>query len=101
MREPSSLSRQILERALAKAQVHIGPCVEMDSREATREAVALGMGVGVMGDMEFMTEDQRTISVPIRDARLVMSEYVACLGQRQNLRIVRAFFSLCKEKVKW
>lgn len=101
IREPTSFSRQIFDRALAKAQVRPASCVEMDSREASREAVALGMGVGVMGEMEFMTEDQRMIPLPVRDARLMMSEYVACLAQRRDLRIIRAFFSLCKEKVRW
>src|SRR5690606_14615725 len=42
IREPSSLTRQMLLRALAKAKARPAALIEIDNREASREAVALG-----------------------------------------------------------
>lgn len=101
MREPTSLTRMIFEQALSRAKVTLGSYLEMDSREAAREAVALGVGVGVMSETEFMKEDRRTVALAVRDAKLVVGEYVACLPHRQNIRVIRAFFALCQEQAQW
>lgn len=92
VREPSSMTRQLLFRALRRAKAQPAALIEIDSREASREAVALGMGVGVMSAMEFPSLDPRSVAVPIRDPSLRITEYVACLSKRRGLRTIREFF---------
>jgi aminoethylphosphonate catabolism LysR family transcriptional regulator len=97
IREPSSMTRQMLMRALAKAKVQPSSLIEIDNREASREAVALGMGVGVMSAMEFPSSDARFVAVRIREPTLQITEYVACLTKRRTLRTVGEFFRVASE----
>jgi LysR family transcriptional regulator, low CO2-responsive transcriptional regulator len=92
VREPTSMTRQLLFRALRKAKAQPSALIEIDSREASREAVALGMGVGVMSSMELPSLDPRYMAVPIRDPSLRITEYVACLAKRRGLRTIKEFF---------
>jgi aminoethylphosphonate catabolism LysR family transcriptional regulator len=96
-REPTSMTRQLLMRAFAKAKVQPSSLIEIDNREASREAVALGMGVGVMSAMEFPSSDSRYVAVRIKEATLQITEYVACLAKRRNLRTVSEFFRVAGE----
>lgn len=97
VREPSSMTRQKLMRALAQAKARPAALVEIDNREAAREAVARGMGVGVMSATEFPSEDDRTVPVAIHDNMLRLSEYIACLPKKKKLRAVREFFTIAQE----
>ncbi|MFQ5939819.1 MAG: LysR substrate-binding domain-containing protein, partial [Alphaproteobacteria bacterium] len=67
-----------------------------DGRESVREAVAAGLGLGVVSEAEF-TPDRRLKAVRLDDARLTMTEYVVCLTQRRKLRTVGAFLDLAAE----
>jgi LysR family transcriptional regulator, low CO2-responsive transcriptional regulator len=103
IREPTSMTRQILMRALADARVQPAAVIEIDNREAIREAVALGIGVGVMSSTEFPSPDTRCVALSIDAAGMEITEYVACLENRRNLRAVREFFRVaeeCKEMVR-
>lgn len=90
MRETGSKTRQLLERAMAKAKVRSRVVMEIESREAVREAVAAGLGIGVVSEAEF-GHDDRLVAVPITDAELGTREYLVCLKERRRLRIVSAF----------
>lgn len=92
VREPSSMTRQILMRALHGVRSRPASLVEIDNREASREAVARGIGIGVMSAIEFPSPDRRCVALPIQDAGLELTEYVACLDQRRNVATVREFF---------
>ena len=69
--------------------------MEIGSREALHEAVAAGLGIGVVSAAEFGT-DPRLKAVKISDARLEAQEFVVCLKERRNVRTVQAFFDLVK-----
>jgi aminoethylphosphonate catabolism LysR family transcriptional regulator len=97
IREPASMTRQILMRALAVARVRPAELIEIDNREASREAVALGMGVGVMSSTEFPSPDSRCIALAIGGHDLEITEYIACLEHRRNLRAVQEFFRIAGE----
>jgi aminoethylphosphonate catabolism LysR family transcriptional regulator len=90
MREIGSKTRQLLELAMAKAKVRSRVVMEIESREAVREAVAAGLGIGVVSEAEF-GHDERLIAVPITEAELGTREYLVCLRERRRLRIVAAF----------
>ena len=93
LREEGSSTRQIFEDALAKARIAPRVVMEIGSREALHEAVAAGLGIGVVEAAELGTDDRLT-TLGVTDARLEATEYVVCLKERRNLRTVQAFFDL-------
>ena len=93
MREVGSATRRIFEDALHQSGVEVGAVMEMDGREAVREAVAAGLGLGVVSEAEYVADD-RLKALGLNGAKLSMAEYVVCLAERRKLRIVSAFFEL-------
>jgi len=98
LREPGSMTRRLFERAIAKAKVKPRVVMEIESREAVREAVAAGLGIGVVSEPEF-GNDERLVSVPVIDGDLVLREYVVCLKERRKLRIVAALLDLVRKEI--
>jgi aminoethylphosphonate catabolism LysR family transcriptional regulator len=96
LRELGSMTRRLFERATTKAKVNPRVVMEIESREAVREAVAAGLGIGVVSEPEF-GNDERLVSVPVADGELVLREYVVCLRERRNLRVVAAFLDLVRK----
>ena len=93
MREVGSATRRIFEDALHRSGVEAGVVMEMDGREAVREAVAAGLGLGVVSEAEYVA-DNRLKALGLDGAELLMTEYVVCLAERRKLRIVSAFFEI-------
>jgi len=96
LREPGSMTRRLIERALAAAEVTPAAVIEIQSREAVVEAVAAGLGIGFTSAAEF-TGDGRLVLLPIAGAEIEMDEYVVCLRERRRLAVVRAFLDLARE----
>ena len=96
LRETQSATRKIFEKALERARVRPKSVMQIESREAVREAVAAGLGVGVVSESEF-DPDRRLKTLPFSNAHLEITEYVVCLEDRRRLRIVRAFLELAEE----
>jgi aminoethylphosphonate catabolism LysR family transcriptional regulator len=91
VREIGSVTRSMLESELTARGLAPAQRFEVEGREAVREAVAAGLGVGIVAATE-LGHDDRIAPVEIGDARLDTVEYLVCLEERRNLRIVRAFF---------
>lgn len=98
LREPGSMTRELFERAAAKAKVKPRIIMEIESREAVREAVAAGLGIGVVSESEF-GHDDRLAAIPVTSGDLVTREYVAWLRERRNLRVVAAFLALVRTQL--
>lgn len=96
LREVGSATRRIFEEALAESGIQPRAVMEMDGRESVREAVAAGLGLGVVSEAEF-TPDRRLKALRIGGARLTMTEYVVCLSERRKLKAVDAFVDLAGE----
>ncbi|MFQ5994464.1 MAG: LysR substrate-binding domain-containing protein [Acidiferrobacterales bacterium] len=96
LREAASVTRQIFQSALTEANVRPQAVMQIESREAVREAVAAGLGIGVVSEAEF-DRDKRLTALRIRDARLEITEHVVCLQERRRLRIVRAFLDVVQQ----
>jgi LysR family transcriptional regulator, low CO2-responsive transcriptional regulator len=96
VRERGSITREVFEARLAQAAVVSGALIEVQTREAVREAVAAGFGVGVVFDSEFGT-DARFHAIEVSDSDLTVGEYVACLQERRRLAVVRAFLNVAHE----
>ncbi len=93
LREQGSATRQIFETAMARRGLAWGEVLDMNSREAVRETVAAGLGVGVVSAGEF-SKDSRLAILELTGADMAMTEYIVCLAERQDLRLVRSFLDL-------
>jgi DNA-binding transcriptional LysR family regulator len=90
MREAGSMTRAMLERAFAARGLSPQVRLEVGSREAAREAVAAGIGIGVVLDGE-LGEDGRLAPVPIQAPPILGSVYAVALPESLGLPAVRAF----------
>jgi DNA-binding transcriptional LysR family regulator len=99
LREQGSTTRRIFETAVARAGLLLGDVLEIGSREGVREAVAAGLGVGIVAQTEF-GRDPRVRALEVVDAELASTEYVVCLAERRSLRIVSAFLELVEKAAR-
>jgi LysR family transcriptional regulator, low CO2-responsive transcriptional regulator len=95
LREPGSSTRRVFETAMIRAGIALEEVIEINSREAVREAVAAGLGIGVVSESEF-GNDPRLVKITLAEADLGATEYVACLAERKDLRLIRAFLELAE-----
>jgi LysR family transcriptional regulator, low CO2-responsive transcriptional regulator len=97
-RENGSKTRRKVED-VAKAQgVDICFAIEAEGREAMREIVAMGSGIGFVSDAEF-GHDPRLIRLRIKGMPL-MTEAMLCLRERAQRTTIRAFFELARQLQK-
>lgn len=95
IREAGSITREVFEAQLANYGILPGVLVEVQGREAVREAVAAGFGIGIAFDREF-PPDPGFATIEIGDANLEVAEYVVCLEARRRLPLVRGFLELAR-----
>lgn len=90
LRERGSVTREVFEGRLVEAGIRAGSILEVQSREAVHEAVAAGLGIGIVFGAEFrQSEGLRRIA--ITGADLAVAEYAVCLEERRRIPLVRAF----------
>jgi aminoethylphosphonate catabolism LysR family transcriptional regulator len=92
-REKGSTTRLAFERALQQAKVSVATVMEIGSREAVWMAVARGIGIGVVSDIEFIPHPEIRM-VEIADAEIFTTAHVNCLRERKDSRLVKAFFDV-------
>jgi aminoethylphosphonate catabolism LysR family transcriptional regulator len=90
MREEGSRTRGAFEAAIREAEVVPEIVMELGSREAVQEAVAAGIGVGVVIEAE-RGHDERLVALPLADVSIEHVDFVACLEERRHLRAIAAF----------
>lgn len=95
LREAGSKTREQIERVAADRGLALVPAIEAEGREAVREIVAAGGGVGIVSAAEF-GEDPRLVAIPIADCPAVMEEYLVCLAERAAARPIAAFFEVAR-----
>ncbi len=93
MREHGSQTRSVFEAGLAAVGVRVRSSVEMGSREAVREAVAQGLGLGVVAETAFVP-DTRLMVLPIRDMQLSTHVHVICLAERRSAPLIAGFLTV-------
>ncbi len=89
-RETGSRTRALLEEAAGHAGVRLSPVMEVEGREAMREMVAAGAGLGFVSRAE-LGHDPRLIALPLSDASLAMPEAIVSLKARADVPVIRAF----------
>jgi DNA-binding transcriptional LysR family regulator len=95
-REQGSATRALLSAALERAGITSEVVLELGSREALREAVAAGLGIGCIFEGEIGRDDRHRL-LAIVNPELRATQYLACLPERRELRAVRAFLALADE----
>ncbi len=95
-REAGSKTRQLLEAEAARQGIKLTPAIEAEGRETVRELVASGAGVGFVSRAEF-GHDDRLMQIALSDIDISMSETIACLSQRREVRVIRAFMDMAGE----
>lgn len=93
LRERGSTTRRLVEQEFARLELQMGTVMEVEGRESIREAVATGNGIGFVSKPEFGF-DSRLVMIELKDCKLPMHEYMVCLENRAETRVVRAFWEL-------
>ncbi|MDK3016047.1 LysR substrate-binding domain-containing protein [Pseudodonghicola flavimaris] len=95
LREKGSKTRHRLEELAAAEGLTLSPTIEAEGREAVREIVASGAGVGFVSIAEFGA-DSRFTPIEIAAPPMLMDEALICLRERAGAKLVRAFFEIAR-----
>lgn len=90
LREVGSTTRRVFEEVLGKHGIAVRVSLEMGSREAVREAVAQGLGLGIVADRAYV-EDPRLVKLPLAVESLQTHVHVICRAERRSVPLVREF----------
>ena len=98
-REKGSTTRRSFEAALGLAGVAPRFVMEIGSREAIREAVAKGIGLGVVSAAEFVPGPE-LVALKVSDAAIFTEQHLVNLAERREARLVRAFLEVAVAPVR-
>ena len=97
LREEGSMTRRLLLDEVRRRGLRLHDTIEIESREAAREAAAQGVGLAIMSEGE-LVPDGRLASLLIDDWTSQMEEWMLCLKSRAELHVIRSFFTLDDDK---
>ena len=95
-REAGSTMRRRVDAACAEAGIEPEYFIETTSRETVKEAVAAGLGVGLISEAE-LRPDPRLWPVRLTGSDLRYTERVVCLQRRRTLAVIREFLRIAEE----
>lgn len=87
MREPGSMTRALVERVLTQQALSFTSAMVMPTREAVKEAVVAGLGLGFVLEGEFGS-DPRLAAVELVDALDPVGVYLLCHSEAADLPAV-------------
>ncbi len=93
------MTRALLLEEAARRGLHLQDTIEIESREAAREAAAQGLGLAIMSEGE-VVPDHRLAALAITDWTTPMEEWKLCLKSRAGLHVIRSFFTMEPETAK-
>lgn len=96
LREEGSTTRLAFEKAISDAGISMNVAMEIGSREAVWFAVAQGIGIGYVSDIEFIPHENLR-AIPIIDSDIYTTAHVACLTERSDSRLIGAFLDVTRE----
>lgn len=97
-REAGSMTRQLFEEGLAEHGVACPPDLVFEGREAVKEAVAAGLGLGYVLDHE-LGSDTRLAGVRIAGSGFQAAEYLVSSEAAARMGAVEAFVRLAVESL--
>lgn len=95
-REEGSRTRADLLAEAERLRVKLEPVVEVEGREALREIVASGAGLGFVSEAEFGNDD-RIEKLSLAGTKLGMAETLVSLAARREVPVIRAFLRMMEE----
>ena len=95
-REAGSTMRQRFDAACAAARIEPEYFIETTSRETVKEAVAAGLGIGLISEAE-LRPDPRLWPVRLTGTDLRYTERVVCLRRRRTLAAIRELLRIAEE----
>jgi aminoethylphosphonate catabolism LysR family transcriptional regulator len=95
-RESGSKTRQKLVDEAKKHGINLKPAIVAEGREAVREVVASGAGIGFVSQAEYGSDDRFT-KLKLRDVNIQMSESIVHLTQRGDVKVIRIFMDFARE----
>jgi aminoethylphosphonate catabolism LysR family transcriptional regulator len=95
-REEGSTTHRLLRAAARRAGIRPQFVLELGSREAVCEAATAGIGIGCIWELEARGSTRFT-TLPIRNASIHSTDYVACLKGERSRQAVKAFFAIAAE----
>lgn len=98
-RETGSHTRRALEEEASRRGIKLAPTIAVDGREAMREVVASGAGLGFVSEAEF-GHDSRLRKVPITNLKIEMTETLVHMSMRSDVPVIRAFLRSVEKTLK-
>lgn|GEM_PF-584325 len=98
-REPGSQTRALFEETLARAGVTPHQWIEIGNREAMKEAVAAGLGAGMLFDHE-NGQDPRFALVPLEDVPQQPGVFAVALPESEGIPAVHSLLEHLKHWVQ-
>lgn len=93
IREEGSTTRRVFEQELKERGVEVQVALEMGSRESVREAVAEGLGLGVVAETAYRP-DPRLVKLTISDTSMVTQVHFICRKERHQAPLISIFLGL-------
>ncbi|CAD5107269.1 LysR substrate-binding domain-containing protein [Zestomonas carbonaria] len=97
LREQGSMTRQMIEAEMRRVGLEPHLALEVEGREAVREMVLAGLGVGVVSAAEFGANPLLR-ALPIHDCRLRMTETLVCLREQKTRRLIETFLEMLRSE---
>jgi aminoethylphosphonate catabolism LysR family transcriptional regulator len=98
MREPGSMTRRAFENALGAHDVKPNVVMEV-SRDAVREAVIEGLGIGIVSEAEFRAHEELRV-LRIADHPSHTHSHVVCLRSRRYAKPIATFVDLAESSAR-
>lgn len=96
IREEGSTTRRVFENELRRRGIQVKVALEMGSREAVREAVAQGLGLGVVADAAYVP-DTRLTQLPVTDSDMATHVHLICRTERQHHPLIAALMGMAQK----
>lgn len=96
LREQGSVTRRIVEEKFRDSGIVANAAIDVEGREAAREAVAQGLGVGIVSAGEFLP-DARLRQIALKDWQATMREWLVCLKSREGLHLIQSMLKVVDE----
>lgn len=96
LREPASNTRRLADSALAAARIAPRVVLTLDSREAVREAIAVGLGIGFALERE-AGADPRVRAIPLSDSSAGSTDCLVAFADQVERRVVQALFDIAAD----
>lgn len=95
MREQGATTQDLIEKTAKMAGIKLNAFMEINSREGVCQAVARGLGIGLISEIEFIPL-KNLKPVEITDPDMHVRFYIHALASRRRRPLINAFFEISK-----